>query len=253
MHHLDTAVVLAGGLGTRLRPLTNRVPKPLIPVQGRPILEHVLDILKRSDITNVYLSVGYLWERIRDHFGDGAEFGVRIEYIVEQGCSGTGGWLHLVSPSQLGDCFVVLNGDNLMDIDFAEVFAFHQRVSPAVTIVAKPVMAEAYAGAEILSVGPDGRVLDYVDRGRAALFLDTREEVLVSSGYYIFAKEAFQMAPMKLPLSNEKDLFPIAAGRGRLAAYVSRALWFDTGTFERLAEVERSWSLSARKPSRSDT
>ncbi len=244
MSELRQAVVLAGGLGERLMPLTSETPKPLIPIQGKPILEHIFDILKRSNIKDVYLSVGYLANKIQDYFLDGRKYGVRIHYIIEKERAGTGGWMFLVDPSIFDQNFVVLNGDNLMDIDFRDVLPFHLSRNVSATIVARPIPVESFGAAEILNIDNDARFPKYIDREAAPEFLDGKKEVFVSTGYYIFRKNIFNFVPKKVPMSNEKDLFPFLSDNGQVEAFVSRVLWFDTGTFQRLREVELKWKLS---------
>lgn len=243
MFDLRQAVVLAGGLGERLRPLTNEIPKPLIPIQGKPILEHVLDILQRSNIEEVYLSIGYLANKIQDHFEDGSKFGVTIHYIVEKKRAGTGGWMFLIDSSNFDDHFVVLNGDNLMNIDFQRVLPSHLSSNAAATIIARPIPANLFGAAELLNVENDRRFSKYIDRDMASSFLEGKDEVFVSSGYYIFRKSIFSLCPKMMPMSNEKDLFPLLANNGKLNVYTSRDSWFDTGTFERLEDVEANWSF----------
>ena len=133
---MDTAVILAGGLGTRLRPVTYEIPKPLIPVQGRALTEHVLDILKEHGVTKVILAIGYMADRIEAYFGDGSRFGLDMEYLVEEEPLGTGGWMRLMQERGLvpdGD-FIVVNGDNLFDLDLAAMHALHEKTGAAATI-----------------------------------------------------------------------------------------------------------------------
>jgi len=245
MATLRQAVILAGGLGERLRPLTNDRPKPLLLVQGKPILVHIFDILKKNKISEVYLSVGYLADQIIDFF-DGRDFGLIVHFIVEKERAGTGGWMYLVDPAVFDADFIVLNGDNLMDVDFQEGLIIHKATEAMATIIARPIPVESFGGAEVLDIDEGGRVLGYIDRQLALGYLRRKEEAIVSSGYYIFSKDVFQLLPRKMPMSNEKDLFPLLAENGQLSAYISRALWFDTGTFERLKDVETKWKPSMK-------
>ncbi|HLD77816.1 MAG TPA: nucleotidyltransferase family protein, partial [archaeon] len=141
MSEITTAVILCGGQGTRLRPITYEIPKPLIPVHGKAVVEHIFDLLKRHGITEVVLSVGYLKERIRDHFGDGSRCGMRISYLEEREPLGTAGPIRLLKEQGLlpSGPFVVSNGDELKDIDIDAMLAVHKRVGALATDALTPV------------------------------------------------------------------------------------------------------------------
>ena len=131
---IDTAIILAGGLGTRLRPLTDNTPKPLLPMKGKPIVQHTIELLKDHGVKNIILSIGYKAEKIQEYFGDGSKLGVNISYSIEEEPLGTGGAIKKAAQ----DCikpFVLAWGDNLMDIDYSQLMQNHQN---KITMVLTP-------------------------------------------------------------------------------------------------------------------
>src|SRR5215472_1819237 len=132
------AVVMAGGEGSRLRPLTSQRPKPLVPVAGRPIMEHILLLLRKHQVREVVATLQYLGASIRNYFGDGSESGVELTYSVEDSPLGTAGSVKLVED-QLREPFLVISGDALTDIDLTAAARFHRERGAIATIVLKPV------------------------------------------------------------------------------------------------------------------
>lgn len=233
---MKTAVILAGGLGTRLRPVTLEIPKPLIPIRGRTLTEHVLDVLKEQGVRHVFLAVGYMADRIKEHFGDGARFGVKIEYIVEEEPLGTGGWMHVLRregkvPTEE---FIVVNGDNLFDIDFSAMLDLHRRERAVATIaLSRVVDVEHYGVAELAG----SRILRFVEKPPR----DEAPSDRINGGYYLFSPAVFDHLPEKRRFMFETDLFPKLAAEGLLVGYPSDAPWFDTGTFDRWQKVIDEW------------
>ena len=135
---IDTAIILAGGLGTRLRPLTDETPKPLLPVKGKPILQHIIDNLKKHKVDNIIISLGYKADQIQDYFKEGKHLGVNITYSIETEPLGTGGAIkeaakHLQKP------FFALNGDNLADFDYTALAKAHLNNKTKITLTLFPV------------------------------------------------------------------------------------------------------------------
>jgi NDP-sugar pyrophosphorylase family protein len=132
------AMVLAAGRGTRLRPLTDTTPKPLLPVAGRPFVEHILEFLRAGGIREVVLNLHHLGHRIEQHLGDGARFGVRVRYSREDPILDTGGGIKRAEPFLAGEPFVVINGDSLLELRLAEVVARHREGGAIATMVVRP-------------------------------------------------------------------------------------------------------------------
>src|SRR5206468_8486834 len=132
------AVVMAGGEGTRLRPLTSNQPKPMVPIVGKPCMEHILELLERHGFDDVIVTLAFMPQAIRSYFGDGESLGLAIEYSVEESPLGTAGSVRLAS-GRLDDTVLVISGDALCDIDLAALLAFHREKGAAVTIGLKSV------------------------------------------------------------------------------------------------------------------
>lgn len=230
---MKTAVILAGGLGTRLRPVTYEMPKPMIPVQGRTLTEHVLDIFKEHGIKRVIMAIGYKADMIKEYFGDGSKFGLKIEYIVEKEPLGTGGWMHLVKDKPKED-FIVVNGDNLFDIDFSQMQKQHEQTRAVATIALHTVDdVSAYGVAEL----EGKRIRRFVEKPAK----DEAPSNKINSGYYIFSPKVFDYIPKAKKFMFEMDLFPKLAQAEMLYGYSQKAQWFDTGTFERWERVIKEW------------
>jgi mannose-1-phosphate guanylyltransferase/phosphomannomutase len=133
------AVIMAGGSGTRLRPLTSNLPKPMVPVMNKPMAEHIVDLLKEHNMKDIIFTLFYLPDAIRDYFDDGSDFGCKISYSTEQGRPlGTAGCVKAIQD-QLDDTFVVISGDGLTDIDLTAAVKFHKEKKSKATIVLKRV------------------------------------------------------------------------------------------------------------------
>lgn len=234
------AVILAGGLGTRLRPVTLEIPKALIPIQGKTLTEHVIDILKKAGVDTVYLSIGYLHEKISDYFKDGSNFGIKIKYIIESEPLGTGGWMHIIPKEELSENFFVVNGDNLFDLDINSFLNFHDSNSAVATISLITVLDVSSYG--IVEISSD-KILRFVEKPKK----EDAPSNLANSGYYIFNKRAFNYIPNEKKFSLEKDFFPKLANEGVLFGFPENSLWFDTGTFERWEEVIKNWRCSKKQ------
>ena len=178
------AIILAGGLGTRLRPLTYKTPKALLPFQGRTLTEQVLDVLKKSNITDIYLSIGYMADKIKDYFGDGSKFGVKITYVEEKEPLGTAGPLNLLK--KLESSFVMLNGDNLFNADFNKMLEFHKKNKAVGTIALTQVDDPSHYGAARME---GDRIIEFVEKPKKG----EEPSNLISTGYYILEPEVFDI------------------------------------------------------------
>jgi len=135
---INTAIILAGGLGTRLRPLTLETPKPLLPIKGKPIIEHAINNFKKYGIKEIILSVGYKADKIREYFGNGEKFGINISYCIENEPLGTGGAIKRAAEN-IKETFIAINGDNLADFDWSEMIEVHKRNNAKITLGLFPV------------------------------------------------------------------------------------------------------------------
>ncbi len=225
------ALILAGGKGERLRPLTDTLPKPMAPVGGKPILEHQVEWLSAGGVDRVVFLAGYRWEAIRSHFGDGSRQGVRVAYSVESSPLGRGGAIKQGFPLASDDegPVVVTNGDIITRQPLREIIEFHQRSparknGPAVTLMAVPM------------VSPYGLV-DMDDAGSVVGF---REKVelphWINGGVYVIDREVFQEFPDLG--DHEVETFPALAESGRIAAFRTRSFWTSIDSFKDLREAD---------------
>jgi NDP-sugar pyrophosphorylase family protein len=223
------AVILAGGLGTRLWPLTKTVPKPMVPVAGAPYLEHQLRALADHGIRDIVLLTGYLGEQIVEHFGDGSALGISVRYSREASPVGTGGALR-DARDLLADRFLLIYGDSYLPIDYPEVL--HK-------------LAES--GARGLLVAYDNRLadtsvknnVDVDDASYVTRYEKDSPDTLgyVEAGVLAFRREIVDLIPPGV-VSLEKEIFPKLIARRELIAYVTRQRFYDIGTPERLKIIE---------------
>jgi NDP-sugar pyrophosphorylase family protein len=235
------AVILAGGEGTRLRPLTLALPKPVVPVVDRPFLRHQLDLLSRVGVEDVVFSIAYQPDRVQAVFGDGAAAGKRIRYAIEEIPLGTGGAVKNAEP-WLDETTLVFNGDVLTDVDLPAVVERHRRTGAAATLVLTPVPNPAAYG--LVETDPDGRVRRFIEKpDPSQITTDT-----INAGIYVLQTSTLGLMPPAVNHSIERAFFPTLLARGdRVTAYVHRGYWIDIGTPEKYLQVHRD-ILAGRFP-----
>jgi mannose-1-phosphate guanylyltransferase len=227
------AVILAGGEGTRLRPLTLSTPKPVVPVVDRPFLRHQLDLLAGAGVREVVFSVAYRPERVEAVFGDGSSLGLRIRYAVEHSPLGTGGAVRHALPL-LDERTIVLNGDILTDVDLSAVVARHAAHGAAATILLAPVPNPAAYG--LVETDPAGRVLRFLEKPRP----DEITTNTINAGVYVLETRVIDLMPAGVQHSIERGFFPALLARGDLViGPVHRGYWIDIGTPEKYLQVHR--------------
>jgi NDP-sugar pyrophosphorylase family protein len=227
------AVILAGGEGTRLRPLTLSLPKPVVPVVDRPFLHHQLDLLGRVGVRDVVFSIAYQPDRVRAVFGDGAAVGKSIRYAVEETPLGTGGAVKNAEP-WLDDTTIVFNGDVLTDVDLPAVVDLHRRTQSSATLVLAPVPNPSAYG--LVETDADGRVRRFVEKpDPSQITTDT-----INAGIYVLQTSTLSLMPPAVNHSIERAFFPALLARGdRVTAHVHRGYWIDIGTPEKYLQVHR--------------
>ena len=219
------AVILAGGFGTRLRPLTLEIPKPIVPIFDRPFLYHQVDLLRQvPDIDEVVLSLNYRPGRIEARVGDGAEAGLPLRYRVEPHPLGTGGAIKFASAG-IDETVLVLNGDVLTDIDLNAVVARHRERRARATIVLTPVDNPSAYG--LVETDEDGNVRRFLEKpGPNEITCDT-----INAGIYLLEPATFDRIPDDTAWSIERQYFPSLVERGEtFVAHVDRGYWIDIGT-----------------------
>jgi mannose-1-phosphate guanylyltransferase len=226
------AILLAGGKGTRLRPLTIHTPKPIVPIFNRPFLHYQIDLLKQvPEIDEVILSLNYQPRRIEEIFGDGAEIGMKIRYVVEPAPLGTAGAVRYAGDS-LTESVVVFNGDVLTQIDLAAVIQLHRERRARATIVLTPVENPSAYG--LVETDADGNIQRFLEKPKP-------EEIttnLINAGIYVLEPDTFDRIPKDVAWSIERSYFPSLIERGEtFVAYVYNGYWIDIGTPEKYSQV----------------
>ncbi len=221
------AVVLVGGQGTRLRPLTDTRPKPMVPLVDRPFVAHQIDHLVRHGVRDLVFSCGYRPDALRDHFGDGSGMGVRIRYVVDPVRLGTAGAVRNAADL-LGDGpTLVLNGDILTDLDLGAVLAQHRRTRAEGTVVLTPVEDPSAFG--LVRLFDDLAVEAFLEKP-AREDLRPGEPFLINAGTYVLERSVIDEIPAGVECSIERETFPEVAARRGLYGHASDAYWLDIGT-----------------------
>ncbi|HVL65561.1 MAG TPA: sugar phosphate nucleotidyltransferase, partial [Actinomycetota bacterium] len=226
------AVVMAGGQGTRLRPLTSNQPKPMLPIMGRPMMEHVLNLLREHGHTEVVTTVQFLASVIRSYFGHGGDLGMSIAYATEDEPLGTAGSVKNAAHF-LDDTFLVISGDAVTDIDLSAATSFHRERGAAVTVVLKRVEDPLEFG--IVIADDEGRIERFLEKpGWGEVFSDT-----INTGIYIVEPEVLDHIPPG-EFDFAKDLFPQLLDKGLpLYGYVADGFWADVGNLDAYLKVHR--------------
>lgn len=223
------AILLVGGKGTRLRPLTVHTPKPMIPAAGVPFLTHQLARAQAAGVRHVVLATSYLAEVFEPHFGDGSALGLHLEYVTETEPLGTGGAIRNVADrlhSAPGDPVLVLNGDILTGLDIPALVATHRRTAADISLHLTKVDDPRAFG--LVPTDPDGRVTAFLEKPQ------TPEEIVtdqINAGCYVFTRSVIDTIPAGRPVSVERETFPdlLAAG-AHLQGMVDSTYWLDLGT-----------------------
>jgi len=228
------AILLAGGKGTRLRPLTIHTPKPIVPIFNRPFLHYQIDLLKQvPEIDEVILSLNYQPRRIEEIFGDGSDIGIRIRYVVEPAPLGTGGAIKYAGD-KLTESVVVFNGDVLTQIDLAAVIRLHRERNAKATIVLTPVPNPSAYG--LVQTDASGNIQRFVEKPKP-------EEITtnhINAGIYVLEPDTFDRIPSDVSWSVERSYVPSLIERGEtFVGFVYDGYWIDIGTPEKYTQVHR--------------
>ncbi len=225
------AVVMAGGEGTRLRPLTSNQPKPMVPIVGKPCMEHILELLRLHELDDVVVTLAFMPQAIRSYFGTGETLGMNIEYSVEELPRGTAGSVRLASGA-LDDTCLVISGDALCDVDLSALIAFHREKGAAVTIGLKSVDNPLEFGIVVTDEG--GRVERFLEKPSwGQVFSDT-----INTGIYVLEPEVLKHVPADRPYDFSKELFPLLLEMGRpLSGFVLDGYWQDIGNLDQYRQA----------------
>ena len=222
---------MAGGEGTRLRPLTSNQPKPMVPVVGKPCMEHILELLRKHGFDEATVTLAYLPQAIEGYFGDGEELGMSVEYSLEETPLGTAGSVRLAAR-RLEETLLVISGDALTDFDLSALVRFHEERNAAVTIGLKAVENPLDFG--IVVTGEDGRIERFLEKPSwGQVFSDT-----INTGIYVLDPSVLQHVPDDRPYDFSKELFPLLLEMGRpLYGYVCEGYWQDIGNLDQYRQA----------------
>jgi mannose-1-phosphate guanylyltransferase len=219
------ALILVGGEGTRLRPLTVTVPKPVLPLVDRPFLVYMLEWLRRHGVDDVIMSCGFLATSVRNVLGDGSQLGLRLRFVEEPEPRGTAGALKY-AEGLLDERFLMLNGDVLTDIDLTAQIAQHERTAARGTLALVPVEDPTAYG--LVPLNEDSSVREFVEKPTA----DAIDTNLISAGAYVLERSILDLIPAGRKVSIEREIWPQLVGAG-LYGFPADAYWLDIGTPER--------------------
>ncbi len=225
------AIVMAGGEGTRLRPLTSNQPKPMVPVVGKPCMEHIVDLLCAHGLTDITVTLAFLPQAIESYFGDGESLGASIDYSLEATPMGTAGSVRLAAQ-RLDEPFLVISGDALTDFDLTALVRFHTEREAAVTIALKAVDNPLDFG--IVVTGEDGRIERFLEKPTwGQVFSDT-----INTGIYVLDPGVLRHIPDDRPFDFSKELFPRLLELGRpMYGFVCEGYWQDIGNLEQYRQA----------------
>jgi mannose-1-phosphate guanylyltransferase / phosphomannomutase len=218
------AVVMAGGEGSRLRPLTIRRPKPMVPIAGKPVMEHILNLLKRHGITEVVVTVQYLASNIEDYFGNGSQLGMHITYSREDVPLGTAGSVKN-AEDQLTEPFLVISGDALTDYDLTDIIAYHNEKKSLATLLLAHVHNPLEYG--VIITNEDGHITQFLEKPSwGEVFSDT-----INTGIYVLDPKIFTYFEANKQFDFSQELFPMMLKQGDpIYGYVApKGYWCDVG------------------------
>ncbi|PJA61973.1 MAG: nucleotidyltransferase [bacterium (Candidatus Ratteibacteria) CG_4_9_14_3_um_filter_41_21] len=225
------ALILAGGLGSRLRPLTFTTPKPLLPLVNKPLLLYQIELFRKYGAKEIILSISYLREQISDYFGNGKKYGVKITYALEKKRLGTGGGVKN-SEKFIKEKTFISNSDIIADVDLEDMLDFHQKHKSDLTMTLFPVADPSAYG--LVKTSKDGRILSFLEKPKFSEITTNT----INAGFYLFEPELLNFIPNGVEYSLERELFPQLLKKGkRLFGYIHSGYWQDLGTPEKYLDV----------------
>jgi len=229
------AVIIAGGLGTRLRPLTNTTPKPIVPVVNRPFVVHQIELLARHGATEVILNLHYLSEEVKKALGDGREWGIKLHYSIEDQPLGTAGAVKNAEEFFDDGPLVIFNGDVLTDFNVSAIAAYHQEKKALVTLTLTEVEDPTAFG--LILTDTDGRVTKFIEKPSWDMVTTHN----INAGLYIVDPKIFRQVPKGQPYSFERELYPSLLEQGApIYGYPSKDYWLDIGNPLKYKEAHRA-------------
>lgn len=234
------AIIIAGGRGERLKPITNKIPKPMIEVNGKPILFHIINLFKAQGITDFIIALCFLPKVITDYFGDGSKFGVRIKYTYESPSKplGTAGAVSF-AKDLINDTFIVTYGDILRDLDIKKIIKFHKKNKAFATI--NTYKRESKNTKSLVVADKNNRIIKFIERPKKDILKN--KYIWSNSSFYIFEPEIFLSIPENKQVDFGKDIFPkLVKSDKRIYAFPTESFFIDIGNLEKLELARKSLS-----------
>lgn len=231
---MRTAIILAGGKGTRLSKVSKDIPKPMMPILGKPIVEYQLELLKKHGFDTIWFVVNHMHEQISSYFGDGTKWGININYYIEEHPLGTVGGVKALE-SELNEAFLVLYGDVMMDMDLSRLIAFHQNKKAKATLVVHP--NDHPYDSDLLDVDSNDKVVAFYAKPHPE---GLRYRNLVNAAAYVFEPEVLHHLELGIKADFGKDIFPVLHEKLDVYAYNTPEYLKDMGTPDRLEKVEKA-------------
>ena len=220
---IDQAVIMVGGMGTRLRPLTETCPKPVLPVLDKPCLMYLIESIARAGVKEIILACGYRSQQLKDAIGDGSHLGIDISYSYEDEPLGTAGAIKKV-VDRLGDTFIAANGDVFADIDVTEEISEHFRSGALATLSLTPVENPWEFG--VAGINDDGRITEFREKPKP----EDAFSNLINAGVYVLEKKIFDLVPENAKYDLSKELIPLLVKEGEIVqGYKLNGVWLDVG------------------------
>jgi NDP-sugar pyrophosphorylase family protein len=234
INKIKKAIILVGGEGTRLRPFTYELPKVMLPVQGKPMVQHIIEQLVSHGVKEIILAVYYKAEKIKEYFGNGSQFGVSIKYVEEPEPIGTAGPLRL-AKKYLNESFFIVWGDILSHLDLTDFARFHKEHGGLATVALTTVSDPSRYGVAMLNGNKIIGFIEKPEKGKAP-------SNLINSGMAIMEPEIIEKyIPKTGKAMVEYDIYPKLAQEGKLYGYPFQGQWFDTGTPESYEKAIKEW------------
>lgn len=236
---IDKALILAGGHGLKMRPFTYEMPKSMIPIGNRPILEYIIELLRNNNIKNIYIGVDYLAEKIKEHFGDGSKFGVSIKYIDNKIPCGTGGTLRSAKNFLEDSNFVLVHGDLLTNIDLVDMIDFAEEEKTIMTMALTSVDDPSLYGSVRLR---GAKIVEFAEKPH----VNHNVSRLINAGIYIMRPEIFNYLLNKKKFSIEKDVIPKILKKKNISGYHFAGAWYDISTPKTYGRAVQAWKKHKR-------
>jgi len=228
------ALILAGGQGVKMRPFTYEMPKTMIPVKGKPILQYIIEQIRDCGINKIHIVLSQpLGKKIQEHFGDGSKFGVAISYLNQKENAGTAGAL-MTAKGKIDDSFILYYSDVLAEIDISELIQFHQESDSLIS--AALTSTDKFSDYGVVKL-KGNKIVDFVEKPKRKDYLG-----MVNAGIFVAQPEIFDELPNKIPASLEEEVLPELASRGKLSGYPFSGKWYDISTPEIYEKALKEWS-----------